>query len=344
MTPINTDETPPAVALRRSPRTRVARRVAGVLAAVALANAGAVAMTASPTHAIVGGVQAPLWIYPFSASVGYGTLYDGGFCSATLIAPDAVLTAAHCVDRFSGVTIGGVQHSYREVTIHPLWDGNSGHGHDLAVVRLDPADLATEPPVQAGSPWNPELYAAGRPVTLVGYGVTQPQGPPGGLRAVDTITRSDSDMGGILSHWIGNLMIGAGTNTQTTCNADSGGPLLTDANGYGNGSWHWVELGVTSFGATDCNRPGAFTELAGAQLAWLASVVPSIMNGWGTCHTSTGAVGQAFAQYVPWALTYAHGHDGPYDWQILCNSLTPTPPKPHQEPPCQGDPRNCHPV
>ena len=160
------------------------------------------------------------------------------------------------------------------------------------------------------------------------------------MRAVDTVVRSDSDMDDIFNSWIDDLMIGGGTNTQTTCEGDSGGPLLTDA----DGTWRWVQLGVTTGGDPDCDKPGVFTQLTGPQLAWIASEVPTIMNGWGTCHTSTGAVGQAFAQYVPWALTYAQGHDGPYDWQILCNSLTPTPPKPRQPPPCQGDPRNCHPV
>ncbi len=322
--------------------TRGARRLAGVLAAVALASAAAVMTTPAPADAIVGGVATPKWIYPFVGGVGY---YGGG-CTATLIAPDAVLTAAHCVEQpLFAVAVSGVPHRFGDVTVHPLWDGNSGHGHDLAVVRLDPNDLASEPPVQAGAPWNPELYSTNRLVTLVGYGFTQPHDQSAAtLRAVDTVMHSDIEMGIIDAHWIGELMIGAGTNTQTTCNGDSGGPLLTDANGYGNGSWHWVELAVTSAGVENCNRPGTFDELAGPQLAWLATIIPSIMNGWGTCHTATGAVGQAFAQYVPWDLTFAQGHDGPYDWQILCNSLTPTPPPDRPPPPCQGDPRNCHPV
>ena len=152
----------------------------------------------------------------------------------------------------------------------------------------------------------------------------------GELRAVDTIVRSDSDMDDLYNpwywfdHWDETLMIGGGTTTQTVCFGDSGGSLLTDA----DGSWHWVELGVASFTNTDrpCAEPGAFAELAGPQLAWLATQVPSIMDGWGPCHTATGAVGRTVTHYVPWALSYAQGHDGPYDWQIRCDSLTPAPP------------------
>jgi hypothetical protein len=156
--------------------------------------------------------------------------------------------------------------------------------------------------------------------------------------------RSDNDMDDIYNPWYGfdhwdeTLMIGAGTPNQTVCNGDSGGPLLVNA----DGSTSWVELGVESFTTTACNQAAGYGELAGPLLAWLATQVPSITIGWGPCPTSTGAAGRTVVQYVPWGLSYANGHDGTYDWQIRCDSLTPPPlPPPPAPPRCPGRPSHC---
>jgi hypothetical protein len=84
-------------------------------------------------------------------------------------------------------------------------------------------------------------------------------------------------------------------------------------------------------------------ELDGPQLAWLASVVPSIMAGWGPCTTSTGAPGEPYALYGQ----YASGNrDGPYAWVLGCLGATPPPPPPDDptgpiEPICTRKPSLC---
>ena len=81
-------------------------------------------------------------------------------------------------------------------------------------------------------------------------------------------------------------MIGAGTATATTCTYDDGAPALVQRAG------NWVQVGVASFSAAGCDRPGGFAELTGAQLAWVASRVPAVLAGWGPCTTPAGNHGR----------------------------------------------------
>ena len=51
---------------------------------------------------IIGGFQTPMERYPYTVSL-QSTGIDGHFCGGSLIAPDVVLSAAHC--KFSSTTL-----------------------------------------------------------------------------------------------------------------------------------------------------------------------------------------------------------------------------------------------
>ena len=200
------------------------RRLAGLLATIIIgATAGTVA-TSSPAEAIIGGVSAPWWIYPFT--VRY---HDAlGMCTGTVIAPDTVLTAAHCVAS-DGILHGNESVQFADgsaagvvaIRVHPLWNGDASTAMTSPSSRPLPARRLVYRRSKSALPGIPELYTPGRPATLVGLGITQPGGAPPPseqLRAVDTIVRSDSDMHNSIYDWHDAVLIGAGTNTATTCN------------------------------------------------------------------------------------------------------------------------------
>ncbi len=310
--------------------TRATRRLA-MIATMAVALL-VPPMAGGRADAIVGGVGVSPSIYP-----QFVKLLTPNLCGGTVIAPDIVLTAAHCVDE--GVTPASITAFVSDVTpraatgfvIHPLWTGEESDGHDLALIDLTPGSTAGVPNIQVGSPWNTSYYAANTPATIVGHGRTCAScSTSAQLRAVDTVLRSDDFMDDIYNpwywfdNWNSGLMIGAGSNNATACNGDSGGPLVVDK----DGTWNWIQVGVASFvqtWPTNCAKPAGFAELSGPQLAWVASLVPSIMSRWGTCYTPSGYPGQPSARYQGWYWP-SGGRDGQYYWDIACYGIPNPPP------------------
>ncbi len=92
--------------------------------------------------------------------------YNG---SATLIAADWVLTAAHNLTAASSgtFTISGSAYSSAQLVIHPSWNGDAFNGYDIALVRL-------ETPVAGVAPaaLYPGSLEIGQTATFVGYGFT----------------------------------------------------------------------------------------------------------------------------------------------------------------------------
>ena len=92
-----------------------------------------------PKH-IVGGEDAISGEFPFVAKIIYSGNQVG--CTGTLIAPDKVLTAGHCVSGYSDISVGfgdtrtlEPRHQVIESVIHPDVDANYWE-NDIAILQL----------------------------------------------------------------------------------------------------------------------------------------------------------------------------------------------------------------
>ncbi len=188
-------------------------------------------------------------------------LMDAGepFCTGTLIAPEVVLTAGHCledgvlpeeIELGGGRRAGGETIAVADGLAYPRWEGS----YDVALLFLDrPAE--TEPRTMALECVVDEALMDGARVTLVGFGETEERSRTGRKNAVATAIR-DADCDALDSFECvegvspgGELV--AGGFGRDTCYGDSGGPLylMTSQGPY--------LAGVTSRGATGAVRCGS---------------------------------------------------------------------------------------
>ncbi len=192
-------------------------------------------------------------------------------CSATLIAPRTLLTAAHCADAaMLGATtvtliasnapteaevIPGVNTvRVTQTRLHPSWNAAAGLGGDLALALLETPQSTTP------SPWNQATLTGlgGAPVRAVGYGADAPDAGTGTRRTVDlTIRQLTTEL-----IFVGNFV------DKGICHGDSGGPTFHT---FGDG----VErlIGVHSFTRGEDCLDGADTRIdarAEFVLQWLS--------------------------------------------------------------------------
>ena len=261
--------------MRRSRRHRAAAVAVAVALLGVVSPATAAPDRASPParSAVVGGTPAPPGAYPWMVALSRG-------CGGTLIAPDRVLTAGHCVEdlRISDLRlyVGATRRqrgSYRydglpvraaEVASHPGYRPleRGGPVHDAAVIRLTepvsdvaPVRLATTADAADG---------AARGATVVGFGVMRTdlvRAPlatglqQGELRILSD--RSCNALYGQEGTYRRSVMLCARSRSAlrrpntSPCVGDSGGPLLSGG----------VQVGIVSFGIS-CGALGEPTVFA----------------------------------------------------------------------------------
>ena len=215
--------------------------------------AAALIASASIFHGTpVGQEQAP-WLVTLTTR--------GPFCGGALIAPDRVLTAAHCVqgadpDRVR-VRIGGVRHAwrgarfpttYREIPspVEPDNPSASGTVDDIAVIELSRPVTGVAP-----LPLAQPAATPGEPTLTVGTGRTGPEGGGGGARSASQTVSGEcpAAYGARLFHPDQHLCTRDSTpNASQACAGDSGSPVMVQRAGA------WAVAGVVTWGGETYGR------------------------------------------------------------------------------------------
>lgn len=243
------------------------------------------ALAAAPAGAIIGGTPATE-TYPWMASLQF----DGSHgCGASLVRPDTLITAAHCVQNEKPETLSvvlgrtklssgaGERIGVKSTEVNEGYATDQNQGHDIALVRLErPAEAET---LDLVTPKQAPLWAAGQPVRVIGWGSAVFMVGP----VSDDLMEADIEMisdaycdasyNSVVNYGFDPLtMVCAGrpvVGLQDACQGDSGGPLVARAP---NG--HWVLVGTVSNGL-GCGFPllyGVYGRVGGPELYdWLES-------------------------------------------------------------------------
>lgn len=271
----------------------------------------ALAADPPPPPPIINGEEATEADFPMTGGLMLGAHYDFGrqgeydmtalICSSTLIAPDVVLVAAHCLDpevmTYGQGEITDMDFRWSRQADLTRWDGSSlttrfpddavkawdwefhqrfdiyslGYGisenFDIGIVFLDEPILDVEPAVLITTD-EADQIVEGAEVDIVGWGQQEAtsgwEPPPEGTYALKMMAHT------VLGE-VGEpeFQVGAKRGDGRKCHGDSGGPTFLQVES--DSSEPMRQIGITShaYDDTDCDSKGGVDTRIDHYLEWI---------------------------------------------------------------------------
>jgi secreted trypsin-like serine protease len=283
-------------------RVGVASLIVCGCVAMALTTAGT---AAAQSPRIVGGEPAATGTWPYAVRIVVTTPTETGTCTGSVVAPNVVLTAAHCVADLDTMTlwptsdytvttgtvdlsanagqISGVSEVVADPSFVKYTSGSGSESSDYDAALLQLSSPTSAPSLTLTSPsTDASIYDAGTAAAVAGWGLTVGGGDvlPDNLQWATTVVQSQSYCEAVAAEKFDApfdaadqmCAIDAPSDTVSTCAGDSGGPLLAvDPSG------NLVEIGLTTLGQADCDTsdPDFFTNVA-ALSGWLTNEITEL--------------------------------------------------------------------
>ncbi|XP_070812102.1 proproteinase E-like [Pituophis catenifer annectens] len=244
------------------------------------------------TGRVVNGEDAIPYSWPWQVSLQYQAGdYFYHTCGGSLIHPNWVMTAGHCISPQNRYRVVLGDYDLRkkegpeqvilinpgEIFMHPSWNPNCiTCGDDIALIKLSRPAILNDKVQLACLPPRGEVLPNYHPCYITGWGRLYTGGPTPDilqqalLPVVDHAHCSQPDWWGTS---VKESMVCAGGDIKAGCNGDSGGPLNCPA-----ADGRWYVQGIASFvsiwGCNTLQKPTVFTRVS-AFVPWIEQIISS---------------------------------------------------------------------